>query len=272
MQRSPVKKSNTTTSAGYLAALFSLQHRGAIVTGAARGNGAGIAEALLRAGARVVLTDILAPELQRCVDRLQKAGLVASAFPADLTQRDEREALVRFANKTTGRVDILVNNAGITLPHDALDYSEESWERTYQINLKAPFALSQRVARDMVKRKRGAIINITSLNAEMAFPDNPAYVACKGALKQLSKSMALDYGPHGVRVNSIGPGYFRTDMTKRSWADPEKRAARSGRTVLGRWGKPGDLAGAVIFLASDAASYVTGQDIYVDGGWLIKGL
>ena len=118
----------------------------------------------------------------------------------------------------------------------------------------------------------GSIINITSLNSELAFPDNPAYVTFKGALKQMTKSFALDLGKHGIRCNNIGPGYIRTNMTKQSWSDPIRRKQREDKTALGRWGKPSDLCGVVIFLASDASGYITGQDIYVDGGWMIKGL
>jgi gluconate 5-dehydrogenase len=118
----------------------------------------------------------------------------------------------------------------------------------------------------------GSTFNITSIGAELGFPNNPAYVAAKGALKQLTKSMAFDLGSFGVRVNNLGPGYFRTDMANLSYNDPEKREARASRTLLGRWGEPEDLAGAVIFLASDASRYMTGQDLYIDGGWLAKGL
>lgn len=256
----------------YLNKLFSLSGCGAIVTGAARGNGLAIAEALLRAGASVVLADVRGPELKKAVARLKKAGLNAHALVADVTKTGDRTRLVRFAEQTIAHVDILVNNAGITLPHRALDYPEEHWERTHRVNLQAPFELSRLVARGMVRRRRGVILNITSLNAELAFPDNPAYMAAKGGLKQLTKSLALDLGKFNIRVNNIGPGYFQTAMTRGSWGDPRKRRARAARTVLGRWGKPRDLAGAVIFLASDAASYITGQDLYVDGGWLIKGL
>ena len=124
----------------------------------------------------------------------------------------------------------------------------------------------------MKTQGQGSIINITSLNAELAFPDNPAYVAFKGGLKQLTKALALDLGSSGIRVNSIGPGYIRTEMTSRSWANQPARQLRAERSVLKRWGEPTDLAGAVIYLASDASSFVTGQDVYVDGGWLIKGL
>ena len=256
----------------YLTNLFSLTGRGALVTGAARGNGKAIAGALLRAGAWVVLTDRLERELQRTVKEFKGKGLKAIGIVADITSAAERAALVQFAEKAEGHVDILINNAGITLPHAGLDYPEENWERTYQVNLKAPFELSRLAAKAMAKRRCGVILNITSLNAELAFPDNPAYMACKGALKQLSKSLALDLGRFGIRVNNLGPGYMKTAMTKGSWQDPARRAARAGRTVLGRWGKPEDLAGAVIFLASDASAYVTGQDLYVDGGWLITGL
>jgi NAD(P)-dependent dehydrogenase (short-subunit alcohol dehydrogenase family) len=125
----------------------------------------------------------------------------------------------------------------------------------------------------MMKDQRGgSIINITSIGAELGFPDNPAYVAAKGALKQLTRSLALDLGSFGIRVNNIGPGYFRTDMTNGSWNDPQLKEDRTRRTILGRWGQPEDLAGAVIFLASDASRYITGQDLYMDGGWLAKGL
>ena len=124
----------------------------------------------------------------------------------------------------------------------------------------------------MKKQGSGSIINITSIAAELGLPDNPAYMAAKGALKQLTKSLAFDLGPFGVRVNNIGPGYFQTDMTKFGWSDPERFEARARRTLLGRWGEPNDLAGAVIFLASDASRYITAQDLYVDGGWVAKGL
>jgi NAD(P)-dependent dehydrogenase (short-subunit alcohol dehydrogenase family) len=124
----------------------------------------------------------------------------------------------------------------------------------------------------MAAQGRGSIVNVTSLNAELAFPDNPAYMAFKGALRQLTRSLALDLGPKGVRANCIAPGYMRTEMTRKSWSNSDREQARAGRTVLGRWGLPTDLAGAVVFLAGDASSYVTGQDLVVDGGWTIKGL
>ena len=169
-------------------------------------------------------------------------------------------------------MDILVNNAGISLPHPVLDDSEKLWEKTYNVNVKAPFFLSQECAKIMKIKKSGIIINVTSINAEFAFPDNPAYQVSKAGLKQLTKSMALDLAKFGIRVNNVGPGYFRTEMTKKSWTNIKKRKTISDNTILGRWGEPKDLEGTIIFLSSDASSYITGQDIYIDGGWSVKGI
>ncbi|MBF0127094.1 MAG: SDR family NAD(P)-dependent oxidoreductase, partial [Magnetococcales bacterium] len=227
----------------YLEALFSLQGKGAVVTGAARGNGRAMAEALLRAGAATLLVDRLEDELHETVATLRAQGLAAFPLVADITPGEFPDRLVAEAVACQGGIDILVNNAGVTFSHGVLEYPEAAWETTYQVNLKAPFRIARAVARHMVERGGGSIINITSLNAELAFPDNPAYVACKGGLKQLSKSMAMDLGHLGIRVNNVGPGYFHTDMTKKSYADPERNRQRRERTVLGRWGEPEDLAG-----------------------------
>jgi len=256
----------------YLKDLFSLKRKVAIVTGAARGNGKAICEALLKAGATVILVDILQDELQETVNSFESQNLKAVMFECDIQNKTKIIELVEFTVTRFQRIDILVNNAGVTCPHCLLDYPDDFWDKTYEVNLKAPFELSKEVAKHMKKGKNGAIINITSINAELAFPDNPAYVVFKGALRQLGKSLALDLGKYGIRVNNVGPGYFRTEMTKKSWKDPVLNKQRSDKTVLCRWGQPKDLAGVVILLSSDAASYITGQDIYVDGGWLIKGL
>jgi NAD(P)-dependent dehydrogenase (short-subunit alcohol dehydrogenase family) len=254
----------------FLERLFGLQDNVAIVTGAARGNGRAMSEALLGAGASLLLVDVLG-EIEQVATELQKKGTEVCALRIDATQEDAPEIICRSAKEAFGRIDILVNNAGIAVGHDALTYPDDAWERTYQVNLKAPFRLSRAVAGAM-RDRGGSIINITSLNAEMAFPNNPAYVAFKGGLKQLTKALALDLAPYGIRVNSIGPGYMRTEMTKKSYSDPVLHEDRRRRTALGRWGEPSDLAGAVIYLASGASAYVTGADLYVDGGWLIKGL
>jgi NAD(P)-dependent dehydrogenase (short-subunit alcohol dehydrogenase family) len=256
----------------YLDSLFSLEGKVAMVTGGARGNGKTIAESLLKAGASVIIIDVLKQELYRCVSSFKKQHLRATAYNCDLTNFETIKEIKQFVAKKFGRIDILVNNAGITLPASILTYDEQKWESTYRINLKVPFFLSQEIAQIMKKQKSGVIINITSLNSEVAFPNNPAYVTFKGGLKQLTKSLALDLGKYNIRVNNIGPGYFVTKMTEKSWKNPVQRKKIQDKTILGRWGMPRDLSGLVIFLASDSSSYITGQDIYIDGGWLSKGI
>ena len=256
----------------YLEDLFSLENKIAVVTGGARGNGKAISEALLSAGATVIIVDQLKNDLTKTLTNFKKLDYDCYEFICDVTNKHQILKLKNFIKNKFNRIDILVNNAGFTASNKLLTYPDKMWEQTYQTNLKAPYELSKVFAPLMIKQKSGVIINITSLNSELAFPDNPAYVAFKGALKQLSKSLAFDLGKHGIRVNNVGPGYFKTKMTEKSWKNSKLRKARSQRTVLGRWGEPKDLAGIIICLCSNSSSYITGQDIYVDGGWLIKGL
>ena len=166
----------------------------------------------------------------------------------------------------------MINNAGFSSSNELLTYPEKVWEKTYKINLKAPYELSKIFAPFMIKQKSGVIINITSLNSELAFPDNPAYVSSKSALDGLTRSMSLDLGKKGIRVNSIAPGYITTEMTSKSWLNKNKRRVRADKTILRRWGKPSEIVGPLLFLASDFSSYVTGHSLIVDGGWSIKGL
>ena len=256
----------------YLEQLFSLREKVALVTGATRGLGQAMAEALLRAGATVVLSGSNRDRLAETTQRFADQDLPAVEFVSDLADTDQIAELANFVLSEQPRIDILVNNAGVTFPHNTLSYPDEAWEKTFQINLNAPFQLAQQLVPRMKDQGGGSIINITSLAAEMGFPNNPAYGAAKGALKQLTKSMAFDLGSCGIRVNNLGPGYFHTDMASLSYSDPKRREARARSTFLGRWGEPDDLAGAIIFLASDASRYMTGQDLYIDGGWLAKGL
>ena len=228
--------------------LFSLQNKVIIVTGSSGGNGSAICTGLKEYGAFVVEADL--PQY-------------------DVTSNESLDLLITNALKHNGYIHGLVNCAGITIGNSIFDYKENDWEKTYQVNLKAPYLLSKKVAVCM-KSTGGSIINITSLNSELGFPNNPAYVATKGGLKQLTKSLAVDLGKYNIRVNNIGPGYIKTNMTKQGWKN--NKQAIEDRTILGRWGKPEDLIGSIIFLLSDASSYVTGQDIYVDGGYLAKGL
>jgi len=250
--------------------LFSLKDKIAIVTGAAKGNGKTIAEGFLWAGATVYFVDILKKELKKIKKSIKNQN--AKYIIADVTKKTDLEKIVNLIIEKEKRIDILVNNAGITIGEPSELYSEKNWEKTYRVNLKAPFLLSQLVAKHMIRQKCGVIINITSVGAEQGFSNNPAYVAFKGGLKQLTKAMAKDWAKYNIRVNNLGPGYIKTDMTKKSWTKPELRRERSKRIMLSRWGESSDLVGPAIFLASDASKYITGGDLYVDGGWLAKGI
>ena len=228
--------------------MFSLKDKIIIVTGANGGNGSAISDGLEEYGATVVRADLPKYNVR---NPIQLDMLVANALQYD------------------NRIDGLVNCAGVTHGNDVFDYTDEDWDNTYQVNLKAPYELSRKVAKH-TKQTGGSIVNITSLNSELGFPNNPAYVTMKGGLKQLTKSLAVDLGKYNIRVNNVGPGYIKTNMTKKGWKN--NREEIENRTILGRWGEPKDLVGSIIFLLSSASEYITGQDIYVDGGYLTKGL
>ena len=228
--------------------MFSVKDKVIIVTGSKGGNGSAIVKGLKNLGA--VVTEVDLPYW-------------------DITSNLHLYHLVDYTLEHNGKIDGLINCAGITRGNDLFEYTDEDWEDTYKVNLKAPFELSKEVAKHM-KENGGSIINITSLNSELGFPNNPAYVAMKGGLKQLTKSLAVDLGKYNIRVNNVGPGYIKTNMTKQSWKNNRKEI--EDRTILGRWGEPEDLVGTIVFLLSSASSYITGQDIYVDGGYLTKGL
>ena len=228
--------------------MFSLKDKIIIVTGANGGNGSTISDGLEEYGATVVRADLPKYNVR---NPIQLDMLVANALQYD------------------NRIDGLVNCAGVTHGNDIFDYTDDDWDDTYEVNLKAPYELSRKVAKHM-KKTGGSIVNITSLNSELGFPNNPAYVAMKGGLKQLTKSLAVDLGKYNIRVNNVGPGYIKTNMTKKGWKYNREEIEK--RTILGRWGEPKDLVGAIIFLLSGASEYITGQDIYIDGGYLTKGL
>ena len=239
-----------------------LESRNALVTGGYRGNGRGIVEQMLNHGAKVTVLD------------MQK-GDIADVNYYEVNLRD-KEALRETYNKAVaecGTFNVLVNDAGITKGTPAEDYAFEDWEATLDVNLTVPFLLSQMFAKTLIKENQeGSIINITSLSAKYGFPENPAYCASKGGLRVLGRQLALDWGKYGIRVNNVSPGYVRTNMTSGSYGDPVLREERTRRMIFDRWAEPKDIANACVFLASDLSSYITGQDIIVDGGWEAKGL
>jgi NAD(P)-dependent dehydrogenase (short-subunit alcohol dehydrogenase family) len=171
-----------------------------------------------------------------------------------------------------GRIDIYLHVAGITLPSQGGFQNVDTFAATLDANLIGAYRCCADVGQRMARQRRGSIVTVTSIGSLLAFPNNPGYVAAKGGLRMMSKALALDLGPHNVRVNNLVPGYIHTDMTAGSFASPTLHAERAGRTMLGRWGQVDDLLGAAIFLASPASSYVTGTDLVVDGGWTAKGL
>ena len=249
--------------------IFSVNNKRVLITGAANGNGKAIAKAFGDAGSQLFLLDMDHDNLKMVANDIEKTtNTIVNRAVVDLSNSHEVD---QFLDKNNN-FDVVINNAGVTHSNHLIDYKDSDWDATYKVNLYAPYKIMQKVSKNMSQKKSGSIINVTSLGAELGFPNNPAYVTFKGALKQLTKAAACDLSPNGIRVNSVGPGYFKTNMTAASWNDKKLRLERTNKILLGRWGEPDDLIGIMIFLASDASSYITGQEFYVDGGWLAKGL
>ena len=242
-----------------------LANKVAIITGATQGIGLACAKRLIDEGARVMMVDVK-PE---GADAAAELGDAARFFAADVSQKADVDAMLAATLKEFGQVDILINNAGVTHAADFLDLAEEDFDRVLRINLKSMFLCGQAAAREMVKRQSGCIINMSSVNSELAIPNQVPYVVSKGGVNQLTKVMALNLAPHGIRVNGIGPGTILTELAKKAvMASPEARHTILSRTPMGRCGEPEEVASIAAFLASDDASYMTGQTMYVDGGRL----
>lgn len=242
-----------------------LANKVAIITGATQGIGLACAQRLVSEGARVMMVDIK-PE---GADAAGSIGANARFFAADVSQKADVDAMLAATLAEFGQVDILVNNAGVTHAADFLDLAEEDFDRVLRINLKSMFLCGQAVAREMVKRQSGCIINMSSVNSELAIPNQVPYVVSKGGVNQLTKVMALNLAQYGIRVNGIGPGTILTELAKKAvMASPEARRTILSRTPMGRCGEPEEVASIAAFLASDDASYMTGQTMYVDGGRL----
>ena len=240
-----------------------------LVTGAGGSIGTEIVLKFLEAGANCICVDKKFNNFEKT--KIKKFFDIKTQFiKINFEKKDFIYKLSKKIKNNT-EIDILINNAGFTSSKNFFYYKIKDWEKTLRINLTTPFMITQLIAKKFMK-KGGNIINITSLAAEQGFPNNVAYVASKGGLKQLTKAMAIDLAKKNIRANSIGPGYVKTKMTEKSWINKTKKRNRSDRIILNRWANPKDIANVCIFLGSDLASYVNGQDIYVDGGWLSKGL
>ena len=240
-----------------------------LITGAGGDIGSFIALKYLEAGANCFCLDKNFKNLKKI--NIKKKLLDKITFiKVDFEKKNFIKIFQKKINKNL-KIDTLINNAGFTSSQKFSKYSLKNWQKTLQINLTSPFIISQLISRKFMV-SGASIINITSLAAELGFPDNVAYVASKGGLKQLTKAMAIDLAKKNIRVNSIGPGYVKTNMTKKSWSNIKKRKSRSDRIILKRWAEPKDIANVCLFLGSNLADYINGQDIYVDGGWTSKGL
>ena len=249
--------------------IFRLDGKVALVTGANTGLGQAMAIALAGAGAGVALVGRSAPDETQA--SIQSAGGTAAVVMADLSHADVAPSVVQQAEARLGPVDILVNNAGIIRREDALDFSEADWDDVAATNLKVPFFLAQAVARSMVRGKRsGKIINIASLLSLQGGIRVASYTASKSGLAGLTRLLANEWAPLGINVNAIVPGYFATNNTRALREDKERNRQILERIPAGRWGEPGDLGGAAVFLASAASEYVHGALIPVDGGWMSR--
>ncbi|MBI3962966.1 MAG: 3-oxoacyl-ACP reductase FabG [Deinococcus sp.] len=253
------------------AALPAMQVTGqvAIVTGSGRGLGKAIALALAEAGAHVVVTDLPGQleDAQATADAVQEIGRQALAVPLDVTSLQSIQRMVQKARQRFSQIDILVNNAGINIRKMALEVTEPDWDQVLDVNLKGVFFCSQAVAREMVQRQAGKIINIASQYGVIGDEQRAAYCASKAGVVNLTRVLAIEWAPYHINVNAVGPTYVLTPLTEKLFADRKYRRETLRRIPLGRLGKPEDVAGAVVFLASPAADMITGHTLLVDGGW-----
>lgn len=245
--------------------LFDLHGRRALVTGSSQGIGLAIAEGLAAHGAEVTLNARNVPRLEAAADRLIQAGHFVQLAPFDVTDPEATATGVAEV-LAVGPLDILVNNAGMQFRTPLEDFPLDKWEQLLVTNVSSILYVSQPVARAMIARGRGKIINIASVQSELARPGIAPYAATKGAVRNLTRGMATDWAKHGLQVNSIAPGYFATPLNQTLIDDPAFCEWLANRTPAGRWGEVGELVGAAVFLASDASSFVNGQTLFVDGG------
>ena len=244
---------------------FGLKSRRALITGSSAGIGLALARALAQAGAHVILNGRNAAKVAACMQTLQSEGLSAGQSVFDVTDADSvRQAVAQI--ESDGPIDILVNNAGMQLRGPLHEYADADWHTLMRTNLDSVYYVGQAVARNMIPRGRGKIINICSVQSELGRPGIAPYTASKGAVKMLTKGMAIDWGQFGINVNGIGPGYFKTELNQKLVDDPSFSAWLIGRTPSRCWGNVEDLGGAAVYLASDASRFVNGHILYVDGG------
>ena len=246
---------------------FNLKGKKALVTGGSKGIGLAIAAGLAHAGAKVLITGRDETVLEQAAADMNAQNLAVSWKAADVTSKQAVEELFRFIDKDFGGIDILVNNAGMNIRKPLVEVEEEDWDRVIGTNLKGIFLVGQQAAKRMISQESGSIINISSIMGQVGHPLQTSYAASKGGINQLTKVWAAELAEHRIRVNALAPAYIKTPMTEPFLKDPERLEKLVGRTMLKRMGEADEMIGPSVFLASEASSYVTGQIIYVDGGW-----
>ncbi len=251
----------------YLEQKFGLRGKVALVTGSSKGLGLAMARALAQSGADVIVNGRDAASLVPVVKEISELGATATAIAADLGQRKEVERLIAEAIAWKGHLDILVNNAGIIRRAPAADHSDADWDAVLSVNLDGVFTACRAAGRHMLARGSGKIVNTASLLSFFGGFTVPGYAASKGGVGQLTKALSNEWAGRGVQVNAIAPGYMRTDNTAALQGDPVRSKEILSRIPAGRWGEPADLEGTIVFLASPASDYLSGQVLAVDGGW-----
>lgn len=246
--------------------LFDLSGRRALVTGASQGIGRALAQGLVEAGARLVINGRDAARLERAAEALRAKGAEVDTLAFDVTDAEAARAAIDGYEAKTGAIDILINNAGMQHRGPLEDFPVEAFDRLMRTNVNAAFYVGQAAARHMIGRKSGWIVNVASVQSALARPGIAPYTASKGAIASLTKGMATDWARHGLKCNAIAPGYFDTPLNAALTADPAFCDWLAARTPAGRWGRVEELVGAAVFLSSDAASFVNGHVLYVDGG------
>ncbi|HEX8909197.1 MAG TPA: SDR family oxidoreductase [Anaeromyxobacteraceae bacterium] len=249
--------------------LFDLTGQVALVTGASKGLGRAMAVGLARAGAELALCARDLDGLAITRRAVEELGRRAETYALDVLDPESVRRAVAAAAEAFGRIDILVNNAGVNVRKPALELSEEEWDRVVDTNLKGYFLVARAVGAHMVARRKGKVINVSSIFGAVGMHHQLAYAASKGGVVQLTKVLAIEWAKHGVNVNAIGPTYFETPLVATLRDDPERFRFINERTPMGRWGQPEELEGTLVYLASRASDFVTGQTVYVDGGWTI---
>ncbi|OGP33257.1 MAG: 2-deoxy-D-gluconate 3-dehydrogenase [Deltaproteobacteria bacterium GWC2_65_14] len=248
---------------------FDIQGKVAVVTGASKGLGRAMAVGLAKAGASLALCGRNMKDLEESGKAIAPFGGKARSYRMDVVDRASIRNAVEAIRMDFGRIDILVNNAGVNIRKPVTELAEEEWDLVLDTNLKGYFLVAQAVVPEMIERRCGKIINIASIMGAVALDNLVAYASSKGGVVQMTKVMAIEWAKHNVNVNAIGPTYFETPLVAALRNDPDRVRFINERTPMGRWGQPEELEGTVIFLASRASDFITGQTIYVDGGWTI---